>query len=499
VAGVTRWEDRRLTQTELKYASVRGGLISFVAQLIKFILNMAVTVWLAHILVPEDFGLVAMVMVVVNLFALFKDAGLSTATVQQETVTHEQVGILFWLSALIGLLLGLLLYFLAPVVALFFHESRLIEIVQVVSLIFFVGGLGLQHEALMRRQMRFQGLVLIELVSLVLAAGTAIFLAQLGYGYWAMIWMQVTSIFVRVVLLWLLAGWFPSFPTLKVGARKMVMFGGQLTLANAIHYLSRQSDQVLLGWSSGSHALGVYATTMQMVVAPLGQVLAPLSRVAVVTLSRLQDDNVRFRHTYLLLVAIVSYLTMPLMAVLAVLADPVVHILLGEQWLGTIPVASILACAGWILPVNYTMSWVLMARGQGRRMLLWNLVMSPITVLAFFLSLPWGVMGMAVAFTLVVYASRYFHFRYVLKDSPIKTGDLYATLMWPACLSFLLASIAYTITIITAGYTEWMVLLICGLFIVVALLVCLRWVTPINRECLEIWEMINVIRSKGGI
>jgi len=136
---MTRWREQSLTQAELKHASVRGGVITFAAQLVKFILNMAVTVWLAHTLVPEDFGLVAMVMIIVNFFVLFKDAGFSAATVQQEIVTHEQVSLLFWLSAGIGMLLGGLLYLIAPMIVLFFHEPRLLEIVQVLSLVFVLG------------------------------------------------------------------------------------------------------------------------------------------------------------------------------------------------------------------------------------------------------------------------------------------------------------------------------------------------------------------------
>jgi len=493
---MTRWRDKVLTSSELKHASVRGGMISFASQLVKFIVNITVTIWLAHLLVPEDFGLVAMVMVVVNFFAFFKDAGFSAATVQQKVLTHEQAGMLFWLSTLIGFSLGLLLYFSAPVVALFFHESRLIDIMQVMTLIFFVGGLGLQHEALMQRKMRFQTLALIEVTSLLLASTTAVYLAQSGYAYWAMVWMQVIAIVVRVVLLWLLSGWCPSLPILRVGVRRMVVFGGQLTIANVIHYLSRHSDQILLGWWSGAHALGIYATTMQLVVGPLGQVLSPLSRVAVVTLSRLQSEGVKFRDTYLLLVKMIAYLTMPLMTVLAVLAAPVVHLFLGSKWVETIPIVTILACVGWILPVNYTMSWILTARGEGKKMLWWNMVMAPITVLVFFCSLPWGVSGMAIAFGLLIYASRYFHFRYVLKGSPISSRALYGSLIWPACLSFILALVAYVVKISMVGYAEWSVLLVCILCVLVVLVVCVRWLVPVNNECLEIWKKLQVTRSK---
>lgn len=496
---MSRWSEKSLTQAELKHASVRGGVITFAAQLVKFVLNMAVTIWLAHTLVPEDFGLVAMVMVIVNFFVLFKDAGFSVATIQQDTVTHEQVSLLFWLNALIGLLLAGILYLSAPFIVSFFHEPRLLEIVQVLSLVFVVGGLAIQHEALMRRQMRFRGLVVIEVVGLVLAAGTAVFLALSGAGYWAMVWMQVVAIAVRVVLLWFVAGWLPSLPALKVGVRKMAVFGSELTLANVIQYLSKQSDQILLGWWSGAHALGLYSTAMQMLLLPIRQMIAPLTSVAQVTLSRLQDDDAGFRRAYLLLVKIIAYATMPLMAVLAVLAEPVVKVFLGEQWLDAIPIVVILACAGWILAVNNTMGWVLMARGQGRRMLRWNMMMAPAMLLAFVCALPWGAVGMAWAFLLVIYASRYFHFRYVLAGTSITLNDLCSALFLPACLSLCLALVGFIGIQVGESLVVWLNLLVSVVAVLVVLLLCLFLVAPFKREVAEIWQLLLSLKQRKGL
>lgn len=494
-----RWSEKSLTQTELKHASVRGGVITFAAQLMKFILNMAVTVWLAHILVPEDFGLVAMVMIIVNFFVLFKDAGFSAATIQKETVTHEQVSLLFWLSAGIGFLLGGVLYLIAPMVVLFFNEPRLLEIVQVLSLVFVLGGLAIQHEALMRRQMRFRGLMVIEVLGLIAASGVAVFLAISGAGYWAMVWMQVVAIVVRVVLLWLLAGWIPSLPALKVGVRNMMVFGGEITLANVIQYLSRQSDQILLGWWSGAYALGLYSTAMQMLMLPIRQMLAPLVSVAQVTLSRLQDDGIGFRRTYLLLVTIVSYATMPLMAVLTVLAEPVVYVFLGEQWLDAVPIVMVLASAGWILAVNNTMGWVLTARGEGRRMLRWNMMMAPVMLLAFVCALPWGALGMAWAFFTVIYGSRYFHFRYVLAGTSVSLGDLCKAMLYPACLSFILAGSAFLALAACSAWHEWEALAVSFLAVMVTATLVLRYVPALRKESLEIWRLLDVLRNKESV
>ncbi len=496
---MSRWQEQSLTQAELKHASVRGGVITFAAQLVKFVLNMGVTVWLAHILLPEDFGLVAMVMVIVNFFVLFKDAGFSVATIQQEKVSHEQVSLLFWLNALIGLLLTGILYVSAPLIVWFFNEPRLLEIVQVLSLVFVLGGLAIQHEALMRRQMRFRGLMFVEVLGLVLAAGVAVFLASSGAGYWAMVWMQVVAIVVRVVLLWVLAGWLPSLPALKVGVRKMVVFGSELTLANVIQYLSKQSDQILLGWWSGAHALGLYSTAMQMLMLPIRQILAPLTRVAVVTLSRMQSDKAGFRRTFLLLVKIVSYATMPLMAVLAVLAEPVVKVFLGEEWSDAIPIVVILACAGWILAVNNTMGWVLMARGQGRRILRWNMMMAPAMLLAFSCALPWGAVGMAWAFLLVIYASRYFHFRYVLKGTSIALMDLCQAMFWPACLSLCLALLASVGMQMSESLDVWLSLTVSVFTVLIALLLCLHLLPPLKREWAEIWQLLLDLKKRKGL
>jgi len=496
---LSRWQEERLTQAELKQASVRGGAFTFAGQLVKFILNMAVTIWLAHLLVPEDFGLVAMVMIIVNFFALFKDAGLSLATIQQENITHEQLSLLFWLNAVLGIVLAALFYLLAPAVALFYHDSRLLDMVQVLSLVFFLGGLSIQHESLMRRQMRFLGLMLIEVTGLVIAAIATFFLATQGYGYWAMVGMQVVAIAVRTLLLWFWVGWLPSLPALKVGVRKMARFGGEITLANVIQYLSRQSDQMLLGWWSGAYALGLYSTAMQMLMLPLHQILAPLTQVAVVTLSRLQDDHVAFRRIYLLLVKIVSYATMPLMAVLAVLSDPVVHVFLGEQWLVVVPIVMVLASAGWILAVNNTMGWVLIARGQGRRILRWNLMMAPVMTLAFVCALPWGAEGMAWAFFSVIYGSRYFHLRYVLAGTSISLADLYRHLLMPATLSFILAATAWVSYQFCIGVEDWICLLIVSCTVCVVAGMCILCISPLRKECLEIVSVLGSLRHKASV
>ena len=491
---MSRWQDVASSRNQLKRDAVRGSVATFIAQAIKFVLNIGVTIVLAHLLLPEDFGVVAMVMIVVNFFALFKDAGFSMATVQQKQVNHAQVSLLFWLNVVLGVVLGVVLYISAPLWVWLFHEQRLGDVVHALAWVFLLGGLGVQHEALMRRSMDFKRLMWVDVLSLLLASMLALLLAWEGWGYWAMVWMQVAAIGVRVGLVWVWSGWLPSWPVFKVGVRRMVAFGGSLTLANSVQYLARQSDQVLLGWSAGTHALGLYSTAMNMLMLPIRQVLAPLTQVALVTLSRVQSNPDDFRRVYLLLLRWVGYASMPLMAVLVALAEPVVYVFLGAQWLAAVPIVRILAAAGWILAVNNTMGWIFTARGQGGRMLRWNMMMAPLWVLAFSCGLAWDAEGVAWGFLIVIYVSRYAHFRYTLHGSSIAVKDMMIALLWPACLSVVLAGLASLMAGIWVGYSEIVALGGTMMFLFLLCVLVVRFFVPIRKEVHEMWCLLQEVR-----
>jgi PST family polysaccharide transporter len=392
-------------------------------------------------------------------------------------------------------MLGGLLYLAAPWIAEFFHDSRLLQVVPVLSWVFIIGGLGIQHEALMRRQMRYRSLVLTEVSGLLLASILVVALALEGWGYWAMVWMQVAAIVVRIALLWILSGWRPSHPVFKVGVRKMTVFGGSLTLANVVQYLSRQSDQLMLGSSSGAHVLGLYSTAMQMLMLPIQQVLAPLAPVAQLALSRTHLNPQDFRRVYGLLLMLVGYASMPLMAVLAVLAEPVVHVFLGENWLEVVPIVRTLAATGWILAVNNTMGWVFIARGQGGRMLRWNMVMAPLLILGFAAGVPWGGEGVAWGFFTVIYLTRLIHFRYTLHGSGVSLLDMWLILRWPMTLSMVLAAAAGLVIYIGANLEAWQVLLYASLLIVMLLFGIVRGFAPIRQHMREVVLLLQEARA----
>ncbi|HMB96433.1 MAG TPA: oligosaccharide flippase family protein, partial [Tepidisphaeraceae bacterium] len=214
---------------DLRIRSIRGGAVTLAAQSGKFTLQLCSTMILARLLTPADFGLVAMVTAITGFIGLFKDLGLSQATVQREHITHAQVSTLFWINVIASALLMMLIAALAPVIALLYHEPRLMWITLALAGSFIFSGLVVQHQALLRRQMKFTTLVLIELVSLLISVMIALILAVNGLHYWALVAQTIVQAIAYCALIWLCCDWRPQRWSRGSGVRTMLAFGRDLT------------------------------------------------------------------------------------------------------------------------------------------------------------------------------------------------------------------------------------------------------------------------------
>src|SRR4029077_3539044 len=174
---------------DLKERTLRGGIAKLCAQGANFFLRVGSLMVLARLLDPKDFGLVGMVTAVTGVFTLFKDAGLSLATVQRATITNEQVSTLFWINMLVGAVLGLFSLAIAPILASFYHEPRLFWVTAALGAGFIFNAAGGQHYALLQRKMSFTTLSVIEIISLLVSIAVGIGMAVGGFGYWALVGM----------------------------------------------------------------------------------------------------------------------------------------------------------------------------------------------------------------------------------------------------------------------------------------------------------------------
>jgi len=410
-----------------------GGVVTFTAQGIKFVLNLTSAAVLGRLLNPNDFGVVGMVLAITGLLALFKDAGLSTATIQREQVTQNQVSNLFWLNILFGAVICLLSFAVAPLVAWFYHDPRLTRIMWLLSLTFLITATTVQHQALLTRQMRFTALAVIDVASMLAGVILGASLALLGFQYWALVGMQLSVAVVTLILTWMASGWSPTAPKRNSDVRSLVNFGLHLTVADLVGCMTANTDSMMIGRSFGASALGLYSRASVLLSRPISQVITPIAAVLVPVLSRLQSDPVRYRRTFLKVYDALVFVTFPCAAVGLVVAEPVVLLVLGPKWKDAVPLFAGFALVAITAPLTYVPSWLFMSQGRGRDQLYSYLIAGPVTVLAYLFGLHWGPLGVVIALAIANPAVLLPVVYYVAgRSGPVRAAD-----MWSGFFAFL--------------------------------------------------------------
>ncbi|MFG0329813.1 MAG: lipopolysaccharide biosynthesis protein [Phycisphaerales bacterium] len=428
-------------EADLKLRSMRGGAMTLSAQAARFVLQIGSTMVLARLLVPADFGLIAMVTVITSFAMMFKDAGLSTATIQRAEVDADQITTLFWINVCLGIAAACLIASLAPLIAWIYGEPRLILMTIVLASSLVLSGLSVQHQALLRRQMRYDALATIDVLSLLAGIAFAIVLAVFGARYWSLVAMITGTSMVMCLLSWHYCHWIPGLPTLGGDVRSMLGFGGTLTGFNIFNYFTRNADNVIIGILLGSASLGLYSKAYQLLMLPIRQLNAPVSNVMLSSLSRLQTDPVRFRRAYLRAVSALAMIGMPIVACLFVAADEVILIVLGADWAEAADVFKWLAPAAFLGTLNIAPGWLCTALGRARVQLGWAAITAPLTVCAFLIGVKWGIVGVAAAFSATWCLSLFVFLALACYRSPVSLGDIVHSIA-PIVLMSVLAGIA---------------------------------------------------------
>ena len=422
-------------QPDLKRRSVRGGLMTLTSQGTQFLILSVSTVVLARLLTPTDFGLVAMVGAITGLGQAFADLGLSEATIQRKDITHDQISALFWTNGAIGLALTLITAALAPVLARFYREPKLIEITLALSLTFLIGGLRVQADALLKRQMRFSSLAVRDIASSAIAVCVAIVTAKEGLGYWALVALPLTLNLVQMALSWLMVNWKPSLPRRDANVGSMIAFGGNVAASYLMMNLNRSADNILIGWHLGATPLGLYSRAYNLLMLPVRQLSLPITSVAVPAFSRIQGDPERFARYYLRATNLIMWISAPVFGFLLVAAEPVIVLTLGHQWRGAAPVFQILVISALGQLLFDTTIWLFVSRGQSRRLLRLLLVVSPIIVGSFALGLPFGINGVALSGSLVLIALLPWVLKFSFRGTTLSLRRLGRALLCPVAAS----------------------------------------------------------------
>ncbi|WP_114952857.1 lipopolysaccharide biosynthesis protein [Sphingosinicella terrae] len=405
--------------------AARGAAHIGTAQAVKVFLSIASTIVVARILSPVEYGIVAMAAPVAAFLIMFQNLGLNHATVQSKTLSASQSNSLFWVNMGASAAIVVAMLALAPVVAWFYGDPRPGYVTAASALTVLISGSALQHMALLNRAMRFPAISRITIISSVATFVATVGAALLLRNYWALWVGTFIGTFVGVVLTWWSSAWRPSIRVSFAGVGEMVRFGGSLTGFNFFDFIARHIDNVLIGRVWGSAALGLYDRSFRLMMFPLQNINAPISRVMVPVLSRLQDEPERFRRSYLTAAQAIALAAVPGIAVAGATSDRLIPFLLGDQWSGAAPIFFWFSIAALTKPLSNTTGWLFIATGQGRALLKWGIVSGITTLLAIVIGVQWGATEVAMALAIRSVVTMPALFAWCVRGTPVRTADLY--------------------------------------------------------------------------
>jgi len=487
-----KWFSRDELGHDLKGKSVRGGVRTVGAQLFSFTVNIVTTIFLARLLLPADYGLVAMVTAFTGFILMFKDMGMAQAIIQKDGLSQRLVSMVFWFNLYVSTLLGGLIIAMGPLLVWFYDEPLLLGITFFYSFAALFGGLSTQHSALLSRQMRFKELSEITMLASFFSLVPALWLAYAGFGYWALVAINVLNAGITAGLLWYKCDWRPSLTKIDSSIKSFVGFGAGISGFNMVNYFSRNLDNILIGRFIGSDALGLYQKAYQILMLPITQIRDPLNSVGIPALSSLQNQPEKYRNYYREYLFLLSFFSMPIVVFLFFTSEHIILFLLGENWMAAAPIFQLLAITAFIQPVASTRGMVMISCGKSTRYFYWGLWNALFVVAAFTFGIQWGVTGLVIAYTAVNYLilvpSLYYCYRY----TPVKVSDFFRTTAAPALISILAGLGVLLVLSLVQQLPLWQIISIST--ITYGLLYIALWVVLPSQRALFI-TLISLVKS----
>lgn len=455
--------------------AAKGGAVIMVGQVLKIVAQLINLIVLARLLGPSEFGLVAMVLSVYGLGEVVRDFGLSTASLQAKEITKAQVSNLFWLNLCLGCSLAGIAYYLADSLAVFFDRNELVDIGHLMCLMFIFNGISAQYKAQLNRKLKFLQMTMADVAGAYGGVLAGMFFAYYGFGYWAIVVQQLTQFFIQMVLYVYFGKWLPNLPDLNAPMKHFFTFGWNLMAAQILNYLTRSFPSILIGNKFGAVSLGLYDRAFQILMLPLNQLNAPSSSVAIPILSRLNhEDEIKYNKFIVFGQNVMVHIVVFFLALAATQTENLVIKILGDEWVGLVPVFRYLSLSGVFLALSYACYWIFVSKGITHSIMTLTLVSKPILIIITALGSFWGVEGVALFYSIGLMVNWLIGI-YWVRNTGVPIKEMILGPMWVVVCYFSASAMSYYIMGFYKfdGYSSiiigWLIMLVilCVMYVVI--------------------------------
>ncbi|MFZ3136296.1 MAG: lipopolysaccharide biosynthesis protein [Thermodesulfovibrionales bacterium] len=355
-----------------------------------------ITIVIARILVPEDYGLMSMASILTGYVAIFSELGLGAAIIQKQDISKKELSSIFWFSMIVGTLFSIVSFGLAYPTAWIFNEPRIIPITQLISVLFIIGATMIVPYNILTRDVRFKEIGLIQMIAIIISSLSMLLMAKAGYGVWTLIHGTIIQRCTNVMLIFIKTKWCPQLHFNFREVTSFLTFGLNVAGSSSLFYLFQKSDKFIVGKMFNAQYLGFYSFAMQLASIPTEKIVSIVSQVSFPVFSRYQNDLTKCKDMYLRLIKYIALMVAPLFFGGAFWGEEIIFTFLGDKWMPITFVFRLICLSQFVISVTVINNIIHNAQGRPQWVLIFHSFNAILLPAAIFVAGKYGFNALAI-------------------------------------------------------------------------------------------------------
>ncbi|MBI5181891.1 MAG: lipopolysaccharide biosynthesis protein [Nitrospirae bacterium] len=443
------------TAKEIGHKALKGSKWVLISTILSKSFQFLTTIILARLLLPADFGVIAISQIIIGIMSLFQDLGMTQALIQKKENIEESADTVFLFNIYWSLILYIAVFVAAPYIGAFFENKEAVIILRILCFSFFLQPFNMVFNAFMKKGFYFRRLFNVTLLPIIFSGPISVILAYFGFGVWALVSGILMGNLLNTILGWLSISWRPTFKFNKNIAKDMLNFGGDISMQNIIIWFENTFDDILVGRWLGTSILGIYRLGFNIAVLPATHIAGSINDIVYSTFVNLQDNRVELKRVFLYIIKYVSLITFPIGVFIASTAAIFIPVFLGNKWNDALPVIQLISLYGTVGSVTFVIPTLCRAVGRPELFMKYLIGLLFIIVPVYVYIVPYGLKAISMVHLIIAIVSLPYILHIGMRLLAIKTMEIMNAVWISIVLSIIIGSFIYVFTIIAPSIMQF--------------------------------------------
>lgn len=379
----------------LKKEAVGGVFWTFLQQFGSQIINFGISIILARLLLPKDFGTIALMDIVMAIGSIIISSGMASSLIRTKDADESDYSTVFYFNFAASIIIYIIAFFAAPLLANFYEIPILTPLTRVYCLSFIIGAFSSIQSTILTKEMKFKKIMQISLPSLIISGIVGIAMAYSGFGVWSLIGSSLSLQIVKTAQLWYFSNWRPQRIFVYSKLKEHLAFGSNLLMAGLLTVIFQNSYTLIIGKVFTIGDLGLYNRANSIKQLPVSNISNALNKVSYPLFAKIKDDSITLRNAYIKLMKMVIFIVSPIMFFIIIFAEPIIRFLLTEKWIEAVPYLQILSLSAILYPIHVYNLNILKVKGRSDLFLKLDILKKVVIVIAILATIKFGIIGLA--------------------------------------------------------------------------------------------------------